>query len=102
MRGPLTRGRTRTLTASDVAKPFTGCARSSPVGVTAGATTPVSVNIECRLPQLVTTPPARSGAVPAIALLAFALLAAGASATRRDGRRSQPRPCDAPPSEKGR
>ena len=88
------------LTASDVGMKFTSCAGSSPVAVTGGATTPVSVNIECRLPPQVTPPPSVPIPMPAVALLAIALLATGATATRRSGRRAQNRPSDAPPSGK--
>ena len=95
---PAGTGYTLALTASDVAKNFTSCAGSSMVAVTAGATTPVSVNIECRLPPLVTTPPSVPIPMPAVALLAVALLASGAAATRRGGRRARHRPSDAPPS----
>jgi hypothetical protein len=99
---PAGTGYTLALTASDVAKKFTGCAGSSMVAVTGGATTPVSVNIECHLPPLVTPPPSVPIPMPAVALLAIALLATGATATRRSGRRAQNRPSDAPPSGKDR
>ena len=47
---PAGTGYTLALTASDVGKKFTSCAGSSMVAVTGGATTPVSVTIECHLP----------------------------------------------------
>lgn len=97
---PAGTGYTLALTASDVGMKFTSCAGSSTVAVTAGTTTPVSVNIECRLPQTVTQPPTVPVPMPAVALLAVALLAAGATATRRGGRRARNRPSDAPPSGK--
>ena len=79
---------TLALTATYVVQKFTSCAGSSTVAVTAGATTPVSVAIECRLPPVATTtPPAVPVPMPAVALLAIALLAMGATATRRGGRR---------------
>jgi hypothetical protein len=84
---PAGTGYTLALTASDVGKKFTSCAGSSTVAVTGGATTPVSVGIECRLPPAVTQPPTVPVPMPAVALLAVALLATGASATRRGGRR---------------
>ncbi len=86
---PAGTGYTLALTASDVGKKFTSCAGSSPVAVTGGATTPVSVAIECRLPPAVTPPPAVPVPMPAVVLLAFALLAAGmrSTSTRRGGRR---------------
>jgi hypothetical protein len=93
-------GYTLALTASDVGMKFTSCAGSSTVAVTGGTTTPVSVNIECRLPPQVTPPPSVPVPMPAVALLAIALLATGAMATRRSGRRAQNRPSDAPPSGK--
>jgi hypothetical protein len=83
---PAGTGYTLALTATDVAQKFTSCAGSSPVAVTGGATTPVSVAIECRLPA-VTPPPSVPIPMPAVALLAVALLATGATATRRSGRR---------------
>ena len=83
---PAGTGYTLTLTATDVAKKFASCAGSSTVAVTAGATTPVSVAIECRLPPVV-PPPTVPVPMPAVALLAIALLATGARATRRGGRR---------------
>jgi hypothetical protein len=92
---PAGTGYTLALTASDVGQKFTSCAGSSMVAVTGGSTTPVSVNIECRLPaQSVPIP------MPAVVLLAVALLAAGATATRHRGRRARNRPSDAPPSGK--
>ena len=85
---PAGTGYTLTLAATDVAQKFTSCAGSSTVAVTAGATTPVSVAIECRLPPVATTtPPAVPVPMPAVALLAVALLAMGAMATRRGGGR---------------
>ena len=84
---PAGTGYTLALAASDVGKKFTSCAGSSMVAVTGGATTPVSVAIECHLPPLVTPPPAVPIPMPAVALLAVALLATGATATRRGGRR---------------
>jgi hypothetical protein len=95
-------GYTLALTASDVGQKFTSCAGSSMVAVTGGATTPVSVNIECRLPPQVTPPPAVPVPMPAVALLAIALLASGAAGTRPPGRRTRHRPSDAPPSGKDR
>jgi hypothetical protein len=98
---PAGTGYTLALTASDVAKKFTSCAGSSMVAVTGGATTPVSVNIECRLPPLVTPPPSVPIPMPAVVLLAVALLASGTAATRHGGRRrARHRPSDAPPTEK--
>jgi len=85
---PAGAGYTLALTATDVANKFTSCAGSSTVAVIGGATTPVSVAIECRLPPAVTPPPPSVPVpMPAVALLAVALLAAGATATRRSGRR---------------
>jgi hypothetical protein len=85
---PAGTGYTLALTTNDVAKTFTSCAGSSTVAVTGGATTPVSVAIECRLPSAgVTTPPAVPIPMPAIVLLAVVLLATGARATRRSGPR---------------
>ena len=83
---PAGTGYTLALTASDVGNKFASCAGSSMVAVTGGSTTPVSVNIECRLPPV---PPPPSVPVPmsAVVLLAVALLATGAKATRRGGRR---------------
>ena len=83
---PAGTGYTLALSASDVAQKFTSCTGSSTVAVTAGATTPVSVNIECRLPPA-PPPPSVPVPMPAVALLAVALLATGATATRRGGRR---------------
>ena len=97
---PAGTGYTLALTASDVAKKFTSCAGRSMVAVTGGTTTPVSVNIECHLPSLVTTPPAVPVPMSAVVLLAVALLATGATATRHDRRRARNRPCDAPSAEK--
>jgi len=96
---PAGTGYTLALTASDVGQKFTSCAGSSTVAVTAGATTPVSVNIECHLPPV---PPPPSVPVPmsAVMLLAVALVATGATATRHDGRRARNRPSDAPSSGK--
>jgi hypothetical protein len=99
---PAGTGYTLALTASDVGQKFTSCAGSSIVAVTGGATTPVSVNIECRLPPQVTPPPTVPVPMPAVALLAVALLAGGAAGTRPRGRRAQNRPSDAPPSGKDR
>jgi hypothetical protein len=77
-------GYTLTLTTTDVAKTFTSCAGSSTVAVTGGATTPVSVAIECRLPA-VPPPPAVPIPMPAVVFLAVVLLAVGARSTRRSG-----------------
>ena len=99
---PAGTGYTLALAASDVGQKFTSCAGSSLVAVTGGATTPVSVNIECRLPPQVTPPPTVPVPMPAVALLAVALLAGGAAGTRPRGRRAQNRPSDAPPSRKDR
>ena len=100
---PAGTGYTLALTASDVSQKFTSCAGSSMVAVTGGATTPVSVNIECRLPPQVTPPPpAVPVPMPAVALLAVALLASGAAGTRHERRRARHRPSDAPPSGKDR
>ncbi len=97
---PAGTGYTLALTASDVGQKFTSCAGSSLVDVTGGATTPVSVNIECHLPPV---PPPPSVPVPmsAVVLLAVALLTTGAMATRPGARRARNPPSDAPPSGKG-
>ena len=97
---PAGTGYTLALAAVDVGKKFTSCAGSSTLAVTGGATTPVSVNIDCRLPPLVTPPPSVPVPMSAILLLAFALLASGAAATRQGGRRAPNRPSDAPPPER--
>ena len=87
---PAGTGYTLALTANDVAGKFTSCAGSSTVSVTGGATTPVSVAIDCHLPPVpVTTPPQVPIPMPAVALLALALLGAGAAATR-GAKRAQP------------
>ena len=83
---PAGAGYTLTLTTTDVAKTFTSCAGSSPAAVTGGATTAVSVVIECHLPPAV-PPPAVPVPMPAVVLLAVVLLATGARATHRSGRR---------------
>jgi hypothetical protein len=80
---PAGAGYTLSLTAVDTAAKFTGCAGTSQFGVTAGATTPVSVAIDCHLPQPSLTAPAVPIPLPAVALLAAALLAAGALAIGR-------------------
>ena len=95
---PAGTGYTLALTASDVGQKFTSCAGSSMVAVTGGATTPVSVNIECHLPPV--PPPSVPVPMSAVVLLAVALLATGATATRPDRRRARNRPSDAPSSEK--
>ena len=74
---PAGTGYTLALTATDTAKKFTGCSGTAPVNVVAGTTTPVSVPIDCHLPQPSLTPPAVPVPMPAVALLAVALLAAG-------------------------
>ena len=91
-------GYTLALTASDISQKFTSCAGSSTVAVTAGATTPVSVNIECHLPPV--PPPPSVLPMSAVVLLAVALLATGATATRHDRRGARNRPSDAPSSQK--
>jgi hypothetical protein len=81
---------TLALTATDTAQKFTGCAGSSSVNVTAGTTTPVSVAIDCHLPQQVqvtTPPPAVPVPMSAVALLAVGLLATGLLMGRRGERR---------------
>ena len=97
---PAGTGYTLALTASDVGMKFTSCAGSSTVAVTGGATTPVSVNIECHLPAVSQPPPTVPVPMSAVVLLAVALLATGATATRYDRRRARNRPSDAPSSEK--
>ncbi len=85
---PAGTGYTLALTASDTAQKFTSCAGSSPVNVVGGATTPVSVAIDCHLPQSTTvTPPAVPVPLSAVVLLAAALLAAGVLTTGRRGSR---------------
>jgi hypothetical protein len=96
---PAGTGYTLALAASDVGKQFTSCAGSSTVAVTGGTTTPVSVNIDCRLPP-VGAPPAVPVPMSAVVLLAVALLATGATATGQSGRRARNRPSDAPSSRK--
>ncbi len=88
---PAGTGYTLALTATDTAQKFTGCAGSSPVNVVGGATTPVSVAVDCHLPQPTLTPPAVPIPTSAVALLAVALLAAGALTTGSRGARRQPR-----------
>ncbi len=81
---PAGTGYTLALTMTDVAKKFTSCAGSSTFNVVAGTTTPVSVQIDCRLPQTTTVnPPAVPMPASAVALQAVALLAAGAFAAGR-------------------
>ena len=82
---PAGTGYTLSLTAVDTAQKFTGCAGSAPVSVTAGVTTPVTVNVDCHLPQPSLTPPAVPIPLSAVGLLAAALLGAGAL---RIGRRT--------------
>ena len=82
---PTGTGYTLALSAIDVAKKFSSCSGSSTVAVTGGATTPVSVAIDCRLAS-----PAVPVPMPAVVLLAVVLLATGAMATRRSGPRSEP------------
>jgi hypothetical protein len=84
---PAGTGYTLALTATDTAKKFTGCAGSSPVNVVGGATTPVSVAVDCHLPQASLTPPAVPVPMSAVVLLAVALLAAGVLTTGRLGPR---------------
>jgi hypothetical protein len=84
---PAGTGYTLALTATDTAKKFTGCAGSSPVNVVGGATTPVSVAVDCHLPQPTLTPPAVPIPMSAVVLLAVALLAAGVLTTGRRGAR---------------
>jgi hypothetical protein len=79
---PTGTGYTLALSAIDVAKKFSSCTGSSTVAVTGGATTPVSVAIDCRL-----APPVVPIPMPAVVLLAGVLLAFGARATRRSGPR---------------
>lgn len=88
---PAGTGYTLALTATDVAKKFTGCSGSAPVAVTAGAVTPISVDIACHLPvtTVVTPPPQVPIPLPAVVLLAAALLYAGTLASGRR-RRSPP------------
>jgi hypothetical protein len=86
---PAGAGYTLALTASDTAQKFTGCAGSSPVTVVGGAITPVSVAVDCHLPQAaLTTSPAVPVPMPAVVLLAVGLVAAGllTSGRRRDQR----------------
>ncbi|HLK93765.1 MAG TPA: hypothetical protein VKZ18_27990 [Polyangia bacterium] len=81
-------GYTLALTAVDTSGKFTSCAGSAPVSVTGGATTSVTVNIDCHLPQPSLTPTAVPVPPSAVALLAVALLGAGAlSIGRRTARR---------------
>lgn len=82
---PAGTGYTLTLTATDAAKKFTGCAGSSPVNVVAGTTTPVSVAVDCHLPQPSLTSPAVPVPMSAVVLLAVALLAAGLLTNGRRG-----------------
>jgi len=96
---PAGTGYTLALAANDVGKKFTSCAGSSTVAVTGGTTTPVSVNIECRLPP-VNAPPPVPVPISAVVLLAVALLATGATATGQSGRRARNTPSDAPSSRK--
>jgi hypothetical protein len=86
---PAGTGYTLSLTASDTAKKFTSCAGSSPVNVTGGATTQVTVAIDCHLPQPSLTPASVPVPPAAAALLAVALLGAGALSI---GRRAPRRP----------
>jgi hypothetical protein len=86
---PAGSGYTLALTATDTAQKFTGCAGStSSINVTAGATTPVSVAVDCHLPQqvIVSTP---NVPVPmsAVVLLAVGLLATGLLTNGRRERR---------------
>ena len=85
---PAGSGYTLALTATDTTSKFTGCSGSAPVTVVAGATTPVSVGIDCHLPQSVKV---TTSAVPvptsAVVLLAVALLAAGLTTHGRRGAR---------------
>jgi hypothetical protein len=75
---PVGTGYTLTLAMTDVAKKFTGCSGSSTFAVAGGTTTPVSVDIACHLPQSISVgPPAVPVPMPAVALLAVALLATG-------------------------
>jgi hypothetical protein len=79
------------LTATDTGQKFTGCSGSSSlVNVVGGTTTPVSVAVDCHLPQANLTP---TVPVPtsAVALLALALLAAGGLAAGRRGAGRSPR-----------
>jgi hypothetical protein len=91
---PAGTGYTLALTATDTAQKFTGCAgTTSSVNVVGGATTPVSVAIDCHLPQQVVvtnTPPAVPVPMSAVALLAVGLLAGGLlTSGRRDRRPSR-------------
>ena len=79
---PAGTGYTLALSATDVAKKFSSCTGSSTVAVTGGATTPVSVAIDCRLTPLAVPVP-----MPAVVFLAVFLLATGVMATRRTGQR---------------
>jgi phage tail sheath gpL-like len=87
---PAGTGYTLAMSATDTANKFTGCTGSSSVNVVAGATTPVSVAMDCHLPQqvIVSTP---NVPVPmsAVVLLAAGLLAAG---LLTNGRRGERRP----------
>jgi hypothetical protein len=87
---PAGNGYSLALTATDTAQKFTGCAGSSTVNVVAGTTTPVSVAVDCHLPQQVvvtTTPPAVPVPMSAVALLAVGLLATGLLTNGRRGTR---------------
>lgn len=85
---PAGTGYTLALAAVDTGGKFTSCAGSAPVSVTGGDTTSVTVNIDCHLPQPALTPAAVPVPPSAAALLAVALLGAGAlSIGRRTARR---------------
>ena len=81
---PAGTGYTLTLTMTDVAQKFTSCAGTSTFAVVGGTTTPVGVDVACHLPQSVAVgPPAVPVPMPAVVLLAVALLATGSFAAGR-------------------
>jgi hypothetical protein len=86
---PTGTGYTLTLTMTDVAKKFTSCAGSSTFAVVGGTTTPVIVGVSCHLPQSVAVgPPTVPVPMPAVVLLAVALLATGSFTAGRGRRRT--------------